>query len=121
MAATAVSEQTVVGPYVNEGSTQFTTLTMTATDATNMNKVVMSTGRCLVLWQNSDAANAEWVTVDASDDPYGRATDITQQPIPASGWLAFVFEARGWEQTLGGKDLLMDSESSDVKVLAIPI
>lgn len=121
MAATAVAEQTVVGAYVNEGDTQFTTLTMTATDATNMNKIVMSTDRVLVIWQNSDGANAEWVTVTASDDPHGRATHITQQSIPASGWLAFFFEPRGWEQTLGGRDLLFDSESTDVKVLAIPV
>jgi len=121
MAATAVAEQAVVGAYVNEGETQFTTLTMTAMDAANMNKVVMSQDRVLVLFQNADAANAEWVTVTASDDPHGRATNITQQPIPASGWLAYFFEPRGWEQTLGGRDLLFDAESTDVKVLAIPV
>lgn len=121
MAATAVAEQPVLGAYVNEGDTPFTTLTMTATDATNMNKIVMSTDRVLVIWQNSDGANAEWVTVTASDDPHGRATNITQQSLVASAWGAFFFEPRGWEQTLGGRDLLMDSESVDVKVLAIPV
>jgi hypothetical protein len=121
MAATTVAEQVVLGAYAKEADTPFTTLTMTATDATNMNKIVMSTGRCLVIWQNADAANAEWVTVDASDDPYGRSTNITQHAIPASGWLAFLFEPRGWEQTLGGRDLLVDSESTDVKILAIPV
>lgn len=121
MAATAVAEQAVLGAYVNEADTQFTTLTMTATDATNMNKITMSGQRVLVIWQNADAVNPEWVTVTASDDPFGRATNITQQSIPASGWAAFFFEPRGWEQTLGGRDLLMDSESTDVKVLAIPV
>lgn len=121
MAATVIAEQEVLGPYVLETATQFTTLTMTETDPTNMNKIVMSTGRCLVLWQNTDGANAEWVTAHASDDPFGRATDITEQDLAASAWGAFIFEARGWEQTLGGRDLLLDSESTDVDVLAIPI
>jgi hypothetical protein len=121
MAATVLAEQPVLGAYVNVDDTQFTTLTMTAGDATNMNKVVMSTGRCLVLFQNSDAVNAEWVTVFASNDPFGRATDITEQDLAASAWGAFILEARGWEQTLGGRDPLIDVESSDVKILAIPI
>lgn len=121
MAATAIAEQAVVGAYIQETATQFTTLTMTAGDAANMNKVVMSGRRVLLIIQNSDAANAEWVTVYASDDAYGRATNITQQSIPASGWAAYIFEPGGWEQTLGGRDLLFDPESADLKFVAIPL
>lgn len=122
MAATLLPEQEVLGAYVNDdAAAQFTTLTTTASDPTNMNKIVMSSGRTLLIVQNSDAANTEWVTVYASDDPYGRATNITQQSIPSSGWVAMFFESRGWEQTLGGKDLLIDSESADAKLLAIPV
>lgn len=126
MAATALAEQTVLGPYVLETATQFTTLTTTAGDPTNMNSIAMSTGRCLVLFYNSDTANAEWVTVYSSEDPHGRTANITQESIVASsttllGWKAFIFEGRGWEQTLGGRDLLIDVESADVKLLAIPL
>jgi hypothetical protein len=74
-----------------------------------------------VIVQNGDAVNPEWVTVFASDDPFGRTADITQQSIPASGWAAYIFEPRGWEQELGSRNLLMDVESTDVKILAIPI
>jgi hypothetical protein len=119
--ATAIAEQPVLGAYVKEGATQFSTLTMTAGDAANMNSIVMGTGRCLVIFQNADVSNAEWVTVDASDDPYGRALDINQQSLAAASWASFVFEPRGWEQTLGGKNLLIDVESADVKILAIPL
>lgn len=121
MAATVIAEQPVLGPYVKEGETQFTTFTMTESDSTNMNKIVMSTGLSLVIFQNTDGANAEWVTVDASDDAYGRATDITQNDIPASGWAMYLFQPHGWEQTLGGRDLLIDTESTDVDILAIPV
>lgn len=121
MAATAIAEQRVVGAYVREGDTQFTTLTETASDPTNMNTVVMSAGRCLVLFHNSDGANPYWVTVDASDDPYGRSTNITEQNIPANGWAAYLFEPRGWEQALGGRNLLIDTENVAIKMIAIPV
>ena len=121
MAATAIAEQPVNGAYSLETATQFTTLTETAGDATNMNKVTMSGRKMLLLVHNSDGSNAEWLTVYASDDAHGRATNITQQSIPAAGWAAFVFEPHGWEQTLGGRDILFDPESADVKFIAIPL
>lgn len=121
MAATVISEQKVVGPYVKEGATQFTTLTMTESDPTNMNKVVMGGGRCLLIFQNTDSENAEWVTIESSPDAFGRTADIVEQDIVASGWGAFIIDAHGWEQTLGGRDIVIDTESTDVDVLAIPI
>jgi hypothetical protein len=120
MAATVLTEQTVVGAYAKEGQTQFTTLTLDAGDAANQNKIVMSSEKTLVIFRNADAANAEWATVFSSNDPYGRTGDITQQSIPASGWVGYFFSPPGWEQTLGGKDLLLDVESTDVKVAAMP-
>ncbi len=122
MAETVLAQQEVLGPYVQEtAAAQFTTLTTTASDPTNKNIITMSSGRTLLIVNNSDAVNTEWVTVEASDDAYGRATPITQQSIPASGWVAMFFEPHGWEKTLGGKDLVVDSESTDAKLLAIPV
>ena len=85
MAETVLAQQEVLGPYVRETATQFTTLTMTESDSTNKNIITMSSGRTLLIVQNTDAANTEWVTVEASDDAYGRATPITQQAIPGPG------------------------------------
>lgn len=119
--ATAIAEQPVLGAYVKEGATQFSTLTMTAGDAANMNSIVMGTGRCLVIFQNADVSNPEWVTVDASDDPYGRAVDINQQSLAAASWAAFVFEPRGWEQTLGGRDLAITCSNAEVVIAAIAL
>ena len=62
-----------------------------------------------------------WVTVEASDDAYGRSTPITQQSIPASSWVAMFFEPHGWEKSLGGRDLVVDTESTDADLLAIPV
>lgn len=122
MAATAIAEQAVASAYEkSDSATRLNTLTMTESDPANKNSIVMSTGRCLVLFQNTDAVNAEWVTVTSSKDAYGRYADITEEDIVASGWVAFLFEARGWEQTLGGRNLLIDTESSDVDILAIPV
>lgn len=121
MAATLISEQPVVGPYVREGETQFTTLTPVTSDPANMNKIVMSTGRCLVLIQNTDAVNPEWFSAFGSDDAYGRTADITEQDTAAGGWSAYIFQPHGWEGSLGGRDLLVDTESTDVKLVAVPL
>lgn len=121
MAATAIAEQPVNGAYVLETATQFTTLTETATDPTNMNSVVMSSGRCLVIFHNSDGANPYWVTVDSTNDPHGRVGDITEEDIAANGWAMHFFEGPGWEQTLGGRNLLIDTENVAIKMIAIPV
>lgn len=121
MAATVIPEQSVLGPYVLETSTQFTTLTEAASDPTNMNSISMSTGRCLVIFHNSDGANPYWVTVDSTPDPHGRVADITQQSIAANAWGMHFFEGPGWEQTLGGRNLLIDTENLAIKMIAIPV
>ena len=121
MAETVLAQQEVLGPYVRETATQFTTLTMTESDSTNKNIITMSSGRTLLIVQNTDAANTEWVTVEASDDAYGRATPITQQAIPASSWVAMFFEPHGWEQTLGGKNLSVTAAHGDVVIAAIAL
>lgn len=119
--ATAIAEQAVAGAYTKEGGTRLAALTMTESDPTNMNSIIMSTGRCLVLFQNTDAVNAEWVTAKSSQDAYGRVADITEEDIAAAKWGAFLFASPGWEQTFGGRNLLVDTESTDVDILAIPV
>lgn len=120
MALTSVSPQTVAGPYIAESATQLTALTWTAMDATNGNKIVMPGRRILLLFRNDNVA-AQWVTIEGSNDPYGRDTTISQLDIAAGGYAARIFEPVGWEQTLGGRDLTLDAESTDVFVLAIPL
>jgi hypothetical protein len=119
--ATALAEQPVNGPYVLEGATPFTTLTFTDGDDVNMNSIVMSTGRCLVLFRNTDDDTAAWVTAESSKDPFGRLGDITQEDIAFGAYGGRIFEPRGWEQTLGGKNLLIDVENNTIEILAIPI
>jgi len=120
MAPTAISPQEVAGPYISEALTQLTTVTWTAGDATNSNKIVMTTRRILLLFRNDNVA-AQYVTIAASNDPYGRTAPITQLDIGASAYAARIFEAVGWEQTLGGRDLLITPESTDINILAIPL
>ena len=121
MTATVLAEQEVLGPYVLETDAQFTTLTFTDGDDANMNSIVMSTGRCLVLFRNTDDDTDAWVTVVSSNDPHGRTADITQEDIGFGEYGAHIFEARGWEQTLGGRNLLIDVENNTIEILAIPI
>lgn len=119
--ATALAEQIVNGPYTLEGGTPFTTVTFTDGDPTNMTSIVMSTGRCLVLFRNTDPTNPAWVQVESSRDEFGRLGDITQEDIAQTAYGGRIFEPRGWEQTLGGKNLLIDVENNTIEILAIPI
>lgn len=120
MAPTVITPQEVAGPYISEAATQLTTPTWTAGDATNGNKVVIPNRRILLLFRNDNVA-AQYVTIASSNDPYGRTAPITQLDIGAGAYAARIFEPVGWEQTLGGRDLLITPESTDVNILAIPL
>lgn len=120
MALTTISEQEVAGPYAAEGGTRVTTVTFTAGDPTNGNKIVMTTGRTLLLVQNTDASSGTF-TVLSSKDPQGRKADITAQSVAASAFAAVILEPVGWEQTTGGRDLELDCSATTMKFLAIPL
>lgn len=121
MPATVIQEHSVAGPYVREGDAALTTLTMTATDPTNKNKAVLSTGRALVLFCNTDGANHYWATVEGTNDPYGRTATTGQHSLAAGAWAARIFDAPGWEQNLGSRDLQFDTENAAVVVAIIPL
>jgi hypothetical protein len=119
MAATALAVQEAAATYAAEGSTQFATLTMTAGDATNGNKVVIPGSRVLVIAQTSTGVAYD-IEVASSNDKQGRTADILQE-IPLSSWAMRIFTPNGWEQTLGGKDLSITVENAAVLLLAIPL
>ena len=121
MAYIAVAPQEVLGPYVSEGATQMSTLTWTAGDNTNLNKVTMTTKRILILIRNVSGAAAGTLTVTSSDDPYGRTADVTAFSVADTAFAGRIFEAPGWEQTLGGKDLLLTPSATTMEILAIPL
>lgn len=118
--ATAITEQIINGPYEpSSDTTPVSTLTWTAADTTG-NTVVMSTGKCLLLFRNS-GASTRTIAVTSSVDPYNRLANIAATNIGAGAIFARVFEARGWEQTLGGKDLAFVCNHAEVLVAAIAL
>lgn len=115
---TAIDVQEIKGAYVAEGTTpQLSTVTWTAADTTG-NTITMPGSRVLVLFRNS-GASVRTVAVTSSADPYGRKADIAATNIAAGAIFAKVFEARGWEQTLGGRDLLVTASHAEVLIAAI--
>lgn len=116
---TTISETEVKGPYESEAGTQMTTLTFGAGDTAG-NKVVMTTGRTLLLVQNG-GGGAGTVTVTSSADPYGRTADISAFSVAAGEFAARIFAAVGWEQTVGGRDLLITPSATTMKFVAIPL
>lgn len=119
MAVTTVAEQAIAGPYLGSASTQLTVVTFTA-GVTDGIKCVMSKKRVLALITNTGASSGT-VTVASKDDAYGRTQPITSFSIAASAYVARIFEAPGWEQTLGGRDLLFTPSATTIEFLFIPL
>lgn len=118
--ATEIAVQTINGPYVGSAdTTPLSTLTWTAADTAG-NYVVMPTGRVLLIFRNS-GASTRTVAVGSSYDPYGRKADIAATNIAAGAVYARIFEPRGWEQTLGGRDLHFTANHAEVLVAAIAL
>lgn len=118
MAATVIAPQDILGAYVSESATQMTTLTWTAIDIVNTNKITMSGRKMILIFRNDDVA-AKTVTISSSDNPYGRTADVTAFEIAASAYAIREFEPLGWEQTLGGRDMIITANDADIKVAAI--
>lgn len=117
---TVITEQTINGPYNSESSaTRLSTLTWAAADTTG-NTLVMSTGKTLLLFRNS-GASSRTIAISSSADPYNRKADIAATSIAAGAIYGRVLEARGWEQTLGGRDLAFVCSHAEVLIAAIAL
>jgi len=120
MAATVIAPQTVLGSNVSESATQMTTFTWTAIDIVNTNSITMPGRKMLLQFRNDDVAE-KTVTITSSDNPYGRAADVTSFAMAAGAYAGRVFEPVGWEQTLGGRNMIITANDADIFVLAIPL
>lgn len=118
MAATVIAPQDILGAYVSESATtQLTTPTFTAVDIVNTNSITMTGRKLLLLFRNDDVAT-QTVTISSSDDSYGRTGDITTEDVAASAYAMRIFEPPGWEQTLGGRNIIITASDADMKVAA---
>lgn len=116
---TRIAETEVAGPYVAADVAQMTLKTPTA-GATAGNEVIMSSGRCLLIVHNAGGSPGT-VSVASSRDPYAREQDIDAFSIPAGDLAMRVFAPVGWEQTAGGRDLLITPSATTLKIVAIPL
>ncbi|MCB0056468.1 MAG: hypothetical protein KDE45_05560 [Caldilineaceae bacterium] len=119
MAETILALTDVAGPYTKETSTQFTTLTLAAGDATNGNKV--SVARKILLLVENTAGAPGTVTVNGSPDPFGRTAPITAFSVAAGARVARFFDAVGWEGEYGGNQLSFTVSATTMKLVAIPV
>lgn len=116
----AITVQEINGPYEpSSDTTPMSTLTWTAC-ATTGDTITFPGERVLVLWRNS-GASTRTITFSSSYDPYGRKADIAATNIGAGVIFGRVFEARGWEQTLGGRNLAFTANNAEVLVAAIAL
>ena len=94
---TILTKTTAPGSYAAAG----VAVTMTAADTANKNRF-LSTGKELLIAQNTDAVNPYTVTIYSTADPYGRSKDITAESLVAGAIHVFgPFPQTGWQQTTG--------------------
>jgi len=108
------------GPYEpSSDTTPLSTLTWTAA-STGADTIVIPAKRVLLLFRNS-GASTRTVAIASSYDAFGRKADISATNIGAGVILGRILEPRGWEQTLGGRDLSVTCNHAEVLIAAIAI
>lgn len=120
MARTALTAQVPLGPYPTLPLAALAAaLTWAAVDNVNGNSV-KSTGRELVLVNNTDVAAQTVTFASVASSPFNRTGDITTYSIPASGFAMFgPFAVDGWRQSDG--NLYINATSANVKVAVISL
>lgn len=117
---TTIAVQEINGPYEpSSDATPLSTLTWTAA-STGADSIVMPGRRVLLLFRNS-GASTRTIAIASSYDAFGRKADIAATNIAAGAIYGRVFEPRGWEQTLGGRDLQVTCNHAEVLIAAIAI
>ncbi len=114
MARTELTKTTKPGGYSGTG----TLLTMTAADTTNQNSF-KATGQDLVVARNTDTAD-HTVTIESSNDRYGRQENISTYSVPAGETHIFgPFPLHGWQQSDGHIYLEADSNTVEFGIINV--
>lgn len=118
---TAITVQTIKGPFeaITAGSADFTFAAGTITDGDTF----ACTGREILLVTNTDAVNAETITITSVDDEKGRAEDITAYSLAAGDFVAFgvgLTNSKGWKSTAGNIRITVSAATVKVAVLRLP-
>lgn len=120
MARTAITVQTLKGPFPGTVAANGLDFTWTAGDAVNNNEFT-GTGREILLVRNDDGASARAFTLVSVADPYNRAVDITSYSVGIGEYAAIaLLSTRGWRQTDG--KIYFNPASANLKfaVLRLP-
>ena len=114
MARTTLTKTTKPGSYSGTG----VKVTMTGGDTTDQNQF-KSTGSDLVVAHNTDSS-AHTVTINSTDDRFGRKEDIDAYSIPAGEIHVFgPFETHGWQQPDGNIYLEADSATVELGIINV--
>ncbi len=114
MARTTLTKTTKPGSYSGTG----VLLTMTGADTTNQNQF-KATGSDLIVARNTDTAD-HTVTINSTDDRFGRKEDISAYNIPAGETHIFgPLELHGWQQSDGYIYLEADSATVEFGIINV--
>lgn len=119
MPRTALTVQTLVGPYPASVAAEDLDITFAAADVANMNEFAF-TGREIILVENTDAG-AQTITFTSIADSFGREEDIAAYSLAAGEFAGFWAGALGgWAQA--GNLFFLEASAATVKfaILRIP-
>lgn len=121
MAATVITVQQLLSPFpttpltANSADIVFTALTITEGD------VFTCTGREVILISNGTGTNT--LTIDSSDDSFGREEDITAYSLAENDFAVFgqgLTNSKGWKNSSGQIKLVPSSAEVKCAVLRLP-
>ena len=113
-----LTKTTALGSYGDYSSANVADLTMTAGDVGGDQFV--ATGRDLVVVYNSGGATY-YITIESTDDPYGREGDITQYDVGAGEHAVFgPFKRPGWVDSSGYIQITVENAALYVGIVALP-
>lgn len=116
---TAVTPQTLKGPYPGTVSANDLLVTWTAADAVNFNQFAANGNEILLVW-NTDVG-AQTITLTSKTDSFGRSGDISAYSMATNTVHAFNFRNAnsGWVQSDG--NVYFQASSANVKFAVIRV
>lgn len=116
---TAVTPQTLKGPYTGTVNANDLLVTWTAADAVNLNQFLANGNEILLVW-NTDVSS-QTITLTSRTDSFGRSGDVSAYSMATNTVHAFNFRnaSSGWVQADG--NVYFQASSANVKFAVIRI
>jgi hypothetical protein len=119
---TAIAAQEIAQPYESEAATpQLSTLTLTAVATGSTHTFAVGSRGSLLVVENTNATTAVTITIDSTNDPFGRTADIEAFSVAAGAKVVRKFLPQGWEASSGAGVVNFTVSASGLEVGCIAL